>query len=387
MDIIIVLFFILLITSFLKLSITRNFTFFTGNYVWTLLIFHILFSATYLLYALSSRSDSVQYYNVADSSNWLDLFKTGTPFISFVAAPFVKYLGLSYFAAMLLFAYFGFLAVLLFYLVAKENVSLPPLWNGLSFIEIVFLLPNLHFWSGSIGKGSVILLGLGLFTYGLSRFNRRLFWLILGGFIVYMVRPHILFTLIVSALISIVITTKGLRWYFRWTMIAAGALLFYLISDSVLQFTNSESLDVLSSNNIIERAAKLSTATSGVDINNYNIFFKMFTFWFRPLFFDGLGVLGLIVSFENAFYLFMLWVLVRQLFLQWGQWNALFRICLISFLLGSFILAQVSGNLGIAMRQKSQMMPFFFIIFFKAVSLRDISQLKMAQLKLKLKRA
>ena len=383
MDILIVLIFVLLVTSFLKISLERNFNFSIGNFIWTLFIAHTIFSLAYLLYALSSRSDSFQYYNVADSSNWVDLFKTGTSFISFVALPFVKYLNLSYYATMFLFSYFGFLAVLLFYVTAKENVPLPPFWRGLSYIEIIFLLPNLHFWSGSIGKGSIILLGLGMFIYGLSRFNRRIFWLITGGFIVYMVRPHILFTLIISVLVSVVITTKGLRWYFRWTMIAAGALMFYLISDSVLQFTNSESLDVMSSSNIIDRAAKLSTASSGIDINNYNIFFKMFTFWFRPLFFDGLGLLGLIVSFENALYLFMAWVVIRQLFLKWSHWNAWFRICLIGFLLGSFILAQVSGNLGIAMRQKSQMMPFFFIIFFKAIYFRDMPQTGLSNFKLK----
>ena len=42
------------------------------------------------------------------------------------------------------------------------------------------------------------------------------------------------------------------------------------------------------------------------------------------------------------------------------------------FLFGSFILAQVSGNLGIAMRQKAQVMPFFFIIFCKAMSYRSV---------------
>jgi hypothetical protein len=35
----------------------------------------------------------------------------------------------------------------------------------------VFLLPNVHFWSSSIGKGPTMLFGIGMIIYGLSRFN------------------------------------------------------------------------------------------------------------------------------------------------------------------------------------------------------------------------
>jgi hypothetical protein len=45
-----------------------------------------------------------------------------------------------------------------------------------------------------------------------------------------------------------------------------------------------------------------------------------------------------------------------------------FASVLFFFLFASFALAQVTGNLGIAMRQKAQLMPFFFIIFCKATT-------------------
>jgi hypothetical protein len=47
-------------------------------------------------------------------------------------------------------------------------------------------------------------------------------------------------------------------------------------------------------------------------------------------------------------------------------------------LFGSFALAQVTGNLGIAMRQKAQLMPFFFIIFCKVVSYKPYFSRKFA---------
>jgi hypothetical protein len=44
---------------------------------------------------------------------------------------------------------------------------------------------------------------------------------------------------------------------------------------------------------------------------------------------------------------------------------------LFAFILGSFVLAQVSGNLGIALRQKAQLMPLFFILYAKCIEIKQ----------------
>ncbi len=327
-----------------------------------------------MISAAYSASDSVAYYKKAlDAETWLDLFGTSTTFITFLGWIFVQGLGLSYYAVMLVFSFFGYLAALLFYVTLKENISLKPVWVGLTYLEIVFLLPNLHYWSSSLGKGSVIMLGLALFIYGLSRFNRRVFPLLLGGFITYMVRPHMFLTMILSIMLGVFLASSGIKWYIRWLMFLIAAVVFYFISDSVVEFAETDSLNILTSNNLLHRVEELGKAGSGVDIQNYNLFMKMFTFWFRPLFFDGFSAISLIASFENLFYLFMVIVIIREAFKNWGNWNGWFKICFFFFIFGSFILAQVSGNLGIAMRQKAQVMPFFFIIFCKAMSYRTMA--------------
>src|SRR5205085_6154009 len=135
---------------------------------------------------------------------------------------------------------------LLFYITARENISLRPLWHHLSFIEIVFLLPNLHFWTSSLGKGSVILFGLGVFTFGLSRFNRRIFPLIAAGFLIYMVRPHILFTMVLGIMLGILLTS-GIKGYLRWIIFIIASGLFYLMSDTVVEFAETDTLNIFSS--------------------------------------------------------------------------------------------------------------------------------------------
>ena len=124
---------------------------------------------------------------------------------------------------------------------------------------------------------------------------------------------------------------------------------------------------------MIENHIASANAINAVSIANNeqinNFVYKIFTFWFRPLFFDGLGVLGFLASFENLFCLIMAFQIIKWLIKSWSGWNGYFKISLFAFLLGSVILAQITGNLGIALRQKAQLMPFFFILYLKALSL------------------
>lgn len=352
-------------------AVSNKYNVASEKYLWLLFGVHFLLTIAYLVYAASTPSDSIAYFNIASGQRkWLELWGIGTPFIHFLAWPFASLFNLSYYSCMIIFSFFGYIAILIFYITAKENIRLKPIWLSYTALELIFLLPNLHFWSSSLGKGSVILLGLALFTYGLSRFNRRVIPMVIGGFITFMIRPHILFTVIISVMLGLVLTTSGIKNYLRWMIFIAAGLIFFYISDDVLKFADAESLDILSSSSISHRASELSKASTGVDIQNYGVFMKLFTFWFRPLFFDGQGIMGLLVSFENMLYIYMFVIVIRQGIFYWGDWNGWFRICLFFFLFASFALAQVTGNLGIAMRQKAQLMPFFFIIFCKASSYR-----------------
>jgi hypothetical protein len=323
-----------------------------------------------MLYSASSRSDSVSYYNKAYyAEDAMVFFTSGTKFIGFLAYPFVQILGLSYYAVMLVFSFFGYLAIVAFYLTAVENIQLPPTWNNLSPLELVFLLPNVHFWTSSLGKGSAITFGIGLFAFGLSRINRRFLVTVIGAFLIYMIRPHILLAIVIASMLGLLLTNGGLKGYIKWSLIVIASVLFVYVSGDVLKFTDTDSLDITSSSSLSHRTSELTKASSGIDINNYNFFFKMFTFWFRPLFFDGLGALGILASFENLICLLMAGAIIKGAVKSWSGWNGLFRILLFVFLLGSFILSQVTGNLGIALRQKAQLMPFFFILYCKAISI------------------
>lgn len=342
-----------------------------GNYFDILFFVHILFTIVYLIYTLFERSDSGEYYRLASaSSNWGEFFESGTPFVKFVCYPFSTILGLSFNAVMLIFSFLGFQGMLLFYLAARENIKqLPLIWGGMSLLEILFILPNSHFWSASLGKGSLMTFAIGLTFYGLSRFNRRLPLILIGAFLVLMIRSHLLLAIVMGLGIGLIFTQRGIKWYFRLLIIAVSYLLFSLLSPAVLENTNTETLNIFESQSIDRRARELGKGGSGVDLANSSQPFKLFTFLFRPLFFDSPVLLGFITSFENIFLIVQCFRLTMNFRLNFRKFNGFHKTAFFSFLFAAVALSQVSGNLGIAIRQKAQIFPLLYIIYAYSASI------------------
>src|SRR5690606_24774360 len=164
MDAIVVLILILMLNAFLIKVFRQRYNIHSEEFLWGMFFMHALMCTIYILYAAATTSDSFQYFHTASgTTDWFSLWGTSTTFIYFLAWPFAYLFGLSYLSVMFIFSYFGYLAVVWFYCTARENVKLPAVWGSLSLVELVFLLPNLHFWSSSLGKGAVISFGLALF--------------------------------------------------------------------------------------------------------------------------------------------------------------------------------------------------------------------------------
>lgn len=233
---------------------------------------------------------------------------------------------------------------------------------------LIFFLPNLHFWSSSFGKGALIFCGLGLFFFGLNKPLARIWALILGGFVIYMIRPHIFFVVVVAMAIGYTFSTRGVAIIYRILVVALSVVFIYYIYEDVLRITGLEDESIFDPDFSL-RASRLTRATSGIDITNYSLAEKMFAFWFRPLFFDAPGVLGLIISFENGFYLLVFGYLLQPRSIGYlFRADAITKTCFLTFIGISLALAQISGNLGLAMRQKSQVM---ILMLFAILKLLD----------------
>jgi hypothetical protein len=350
------------------------------RFVLILFFYHSLLAVTYYVYALFNPSDSKAYYKkvLVDyrGPDWGSFYGTSTTFIEFFGYPFVKFMGFTYESVMVAFSFFGYLGFLFFYVFFKERIRFDIRILSLPLFSLIFFLPNLHFWSTSFGKGSIIFCGFGLFFFALNKPLPRLWALLVGGYLIYMVRPHILFVILIAIALSYTFSTKGVSPVYRVLMLVVAVVILNYIYQDILSLTGLDD-ETLFEDNFSERADRLTRATSGIDIANYSFPEKMFAFWFRPLFFDAPGFLGIIVSFENLFYLFIFGYLLQPKAIGYlFRADAITKTCLLTFLGVSVALAQISGNLGLAMRQKSQVMILMLFVILKYMNDQRLVELK-----------
>ena len=362
-------FIIILITSFLANFIADRY-FVRGTesnkIAKQLFWFHLFLSSVYFLYVSFNPSDSRGYFADASASkSWLELYGTSTTFIKFLAFPFIQFLGFTYEASMALFSFIGYCGFLFFLIALKELIKFKPSFFGFDLLKIILFLPNLHFWSSSLGKGSIIFFAIALFFWSLINLRKRWIGLLIGAVIIYHVRPHIMLMMLVCYAVGFIFSTKGLPFIWRIVFLSVAVIAFFFIYKDVLTLVGIDEDQFLTQGlDLTHRAKELGKATSGVNINQYSLPLQVFTFLFRPLFFDAPGALGLFVSIENVFYL----LLTIYVFFQLKSWvfilksDYMIKGSLLSFLTVSIALAQVSGNLGLAIRQKSQVMVLFLFV-------------------------
>ena len=254
--------------------------------------FHLLMFGVYYLYASSNSSDSFRYFNDVSTQfygdQWWNYYGVSTIFIKFLAYPFVQYLNFNYEATMLLFSYLGFIGIFYFYLFLVERTTYRHRFFGIDFVVVVLLLPNIHFWSVSLGKGSVMLMGLGLLFYALNDIGRRLLLLVVGGLIVFHVRTHVLLIVLAGAVIASVTSSRGIRTWQKVLIVTVALAIIAPVLGTFLAVAGLEEADDQAVENWQQkRSSDLTNATSGVDINSYSQPMKIFTFLFRPLFIDA----------------------------------------------------------------------------------------------------
>jgi hypothetical protein len=223
----------------------------------------------------------------------------------------------------------------------------------------------MHFWTASLGKGEYIFTGLALLTYGLSWPGKRIFQMVLGGFICYMIRPHILFAVLIGMGVGFILGREKVPLYQKYLAALAGIGMSILVYDQLLVFLGFDPNNVVASfeEETALNAQRLQSAGSAVDMTSYSLPMKLFTFWFRPLFIDSPNAIGLIVSMENALYIYMFSKIFKKSFIDYIRIApAMVKMSAVVFISISISMTFVMSNLGIIIRQKSQIMYYMLFV-------------------------
>ncbi|MCB7480610.1 hypothetical protein [Christiangramia sediminis] len=271
---------------------------------------------------------------------------------------------------MVLYAWFGYIGFVYAYLFFRENIPIKiNVFKNIDFLTLVLFLPNMHFWTASLGKGAPIFMGLMIFAYAINKPKARIFTLIFSSIIIYQIRPHVFLFVAIGAVLGFMTGKEKISFWKKAMVYVAMIGGLVLAQDAILGVAGLQGSDDLVSDFESfseDRSDDLSSSGSGVDMSSYPLPLKLFTFWFRPLFFDAPGIFGLIVSVENLIYLILFLKICRKSFFKFLKKSTIVvKMSLTVFFLSSLAMTFIMSNLGIIMRQKSMVMYFlFFVIYY-----------------------
>jgi hypothetical protein len=191
--------------------------------------------------------------------------------------------------------------------------------------------------------------------------------IILGLALAYFIRPHITLFMLLGF---------GMAYFSGKNVSIVQRILFFgamigvsiAILPMVMEFAKIEEASVDSFNSFSESKAALlsrSHTNSAIDISSYPFPLKVFTFLYRPFFFDINGIPALLASFENLLLLVLSFTVIKNKPLQTFR-NAPFVIQgMVYFLIiGTLAFSQSLGNVGIMIRMRNMFLPGLIIYIF-----------------------
>lgn len=274
----------------------------------------------------------------------------------------------------LVFAWMAFWGQWMLYRAAV--VGLPGMTHQRRYALAVLLLPSLLYWPASVGKESVMLLGIGLGSVGFARLSSHrpggVLPLVTGLALTSIVRPHIAVMLGAAMFVGWVVRrpakhTPTSPIVHVAGIVAAGAVVFVLaLRAAAFLGVENPSLEGVQAT-LEDTAAR--TATGGSEFVAHPVQTPLdlpeaaLSVLFRPWPWEASGMMAMLASAEGIAVLTLLvlcWsrlIRVPRLFVQ-EPYVAFTIVYILLFVYGfsSF------GNFGLLVRERTQVLPFVLLL-------------------------
>lgn len=350
------------------------------NFSILLFHYHILIGFYYGWFAFGT--DTSFYWNLGDKfrhfnfESWWDTYGTHNYFVFFVNYPFSKILGLDFWTGTFLYASVSAWAFILLFLAGQDLFRTSKIYlSGFPIWPYILLLPSLHFWSSGIGKDSLIFLFMSMFFYGIRDMRKHLVLVAISAVLLYHVRPHMAFIVLLSTSIMLILDSK-LHFTYKLIFFIVAIAGFVVIYDEVLKFLKIDELNTENIEGLFNKTnVNLSYGRSFVDMSGYPYPLKVFTFLYRPLFFDAHNFSSLLNSVENLISLLLTIAVFSKVnpFKGYKKAPNAIKIMLLTFLMASIAFAGALSNFGIMVRMKNMTFIYFliFLIYIYQVHLQE----------------
>ncbi|WP_198675319.1 hypothetical protein [Pleomorphovibrio marinus] len=172
------------------------------------------------------------------------------------------------------------------------------------------------------------------------------------------------FIVLLSTAFMLIIDGK-LHFSYKLVFFVIAVFGFVRIYDEVLAFLKMDELTGENIENLFSTSSvNLSYGKSHIDMSGYPYPLKLFTYWYRPLFFDAHNISSFINSIENFIALILTIAVFTKVNPVRGYKDSpnAIKIMLLTFLLASIAFAGALSNFGIIVRMKN--MTFVYFILF-----------------------
>ncbi|MEM8698595.1 MAG: hypothetical protein AAGF44_05455 [Pseudomonadota bacterium] len=333
---------------------------------------HLAASGAFWVISMSGPADAVAYFRRSELS---DDFGIGTQFILFLLHNLREWTGASFLDCFLFFQIPGLLGLMLLHKAARAMAE-EGFGTRVLLLGLLLLLPGLHFWTASIGKDSLAMLAYGLLALGLAR--ARFDWLMIGaGVLLYfLVRPHVGFVVLLAMVLAFLPIFGSSRPSAKLVGVGAG-IVGAAILPLVIGFVGLEAAGIDEINAFVaERQGVNQAGSTSLDLAGQSPPMRVITFLYRPFFFDAPGPLGLIVSVENLALVVLTLILLANLrvLMRLLRLSEMLRFHAFFALIMTLMLSQTLANLGLAIRQKTMVLPAFILLLVAVVAVANRRQ-------------
>ena len=342
-------------------------------YYWLLLGYHFVFTFfAYQIRVERGRADSQLYWFqnfYTQGKSWFDFFHYGTDFILFLNYPFVK-LGIPYWGGFLLYSSIGFLGIIQWIRWTKVVMKDILVKDKTNLFWLIFLLPNLHYWTASLGKESFVFFGIASIFYAFATSHFKSISFVLGSLLVVIIRPHVALMLFASIVLLLLFqktySFKKRLFLFSVSCLLLLSLTYMAFQISAIRYWNWERIQYFNKYSILS----FEHSGSYVPMLDYTYFYKIFSFLFRPLFYDTHNLSLVLASIENVLMLIIFGLTLLALVRYYAKiiFPVWIKITILYTLLIIIVYVERYANLGIFMRTKMMFQPFLLIAMLSIIN-------------------
>ncbi len=296
----------------------------------------------------------------------------GTPFMNWLTGILFAFTGPTMLGGFVVCAALSFVGSWYFYKAFRIGF---PDGNAKLFAVLIFLFPTMWYWTSSLGKDAIVMLFLGIATYGFALLFRAItfkaiFAVAIGLTVVSLIRPPISAALAVSAAAAFLLRpararapqVQALLWLVFVPLLSLAAFTIirtsqaYIRHDSPVEAFEAQQAD-------FSATGATSDFTPVSPFTPQGFVLAVVTVNFRPFPWEAGGLLPAIAALEGIALLVILFVNRRSVLAGLRRWrsNGMVILAVGAFLSISVILAAL-GNFGLLARQRTQVLPFLFML-------------------------